>query len=111
MKSLQGLWTLFFQSNLQTTGSGVAVFVNDRVLGGDDVYYYNGNVSIQGNKVELTVRIVRFNKMGHSIFGDLDSYHLKVAGEIHKSNMEFHGNMVEQPNMKITIRLNKIIGI
>jgi len=108
MEKLEGLWTVFFQSNFQTLGTGVAVFMNDRILGGDSYYYYDGNVKVQGNKAEANIKVVRFNKAGMAIFGNLDSFNLKVSGDIAATDIELHGNMVEQPNMKITIKGKKI---
>lgn len=111
MEKLEGLWTVAFQSNFQTIGTGVAVFTQDRILGGDTFYYYEGHVNIQGTGAEATIKVVRFNKAGMAIFGNLDSFNLKVSGDIAATEMELHGNMVEQPNMKITIRCKKIISI
>jgi len=115
---LEGLWTVSFQSNFQTFGTGVGVFIRDRILGGDSFYYYDGNVKILqpstllgGEKAEATIKVVRFNKAGVAIFGNLDSFTLKVAGDISTSSMELHGNMAEQPNMKITIKGQKITSI
>jgi hypothetical protein len=121
MENLEGLWTVSFQSNFQTFGTGVGVFIRDRILGGDSFYYYDGNVKISqpstlagalgGGKAEATIKVVRFNKAGVAIFGNLDSFTLKVAGDFSTSSMELHGNMVEQPNMKITIKGQKITSI
>lgn len=111
MENLEGLWTVIFQSNFQTFGSGVAVFVKDRLLGGDTSYYYDGNVKIEGDRVEASVKVVRFNKAGIAIFGNLDAFNLKVSGNVSTSEFALHGNMVEQPNMKITIKGKKVTGI
>lgn len=111
MENVEGLWTVSFHSNFQTFGTGVAVFVQDRILGGDAAYYYDGNVKIQGNRAEASIKVVRFNKAGMAIFGNLDSFNLKVSGDITAPEMELHGNMVEQPNMKITIKGKKISNI
>jgi hypothetical protein len=109
MENLEGLWTVSFQSNFQTVGTGVVVFNHDRLLGGDSYYYYDGIISMQGeNRADVTVKVVRFNKEGMAIFGNLDSFNLKVSGEIAVPKMALHGHMVEQPNMKITIKGEKI---
>lgn len=108
MNNVDGLWTVYFQSNFQTFGTGVVVFIGNRVVGGDTFYYYDGETKIEDNKAEASIKVVRFNKTGMAIFGNLDSFTLKVSGNISDSNMELHGNMVEQPNMKITIKGQKI---
>lgn len=111
MENLEGLWTVFFQSNFQTFGFGVAVFVGDRILGGDAAYYYDGNVKVQDNRAEASIKVVRFHRTGMAIFGDLNSFNLKVSGDITVPNMEFHGYMVEQPSMKITIKATKVTSV
>jgi hypothetical protein len=111
METLDGLWTVSFLSNFQSFGTGVAVFVGGRILGGDSSYYYDGKVNIKDNTGEATIEVVRFNKAGIAIFGNLDSFNLKVSGNLLTPDMELHGNMVEQPNMKITIKCKKITNI
>jgi hypothetical protein len=111
METFEGLWTVYVQSNFQTIGSGVAVVIRDRILGGDGFYYYDGNLKVQGNTAEATIRIVRFNQAGMGIFGNLDSYTLRVSGDVSASPIELHGNMVEQPNMKITMKCQKITSL
>lgn len=110
MGKLSGLWTVYFESNFQTVGTGVAVFTENRILGGDSYYYYNGKVNFEGNILKADLNVVRFNKAGTAIFGNIDSFNLKVSGEISASNIELKGHMVEQPAMKITIRCKKIIN-
>ncbi|WP_084517659.1 GrlR family regulatory protein [Desulfatiglans anilini] len=110
MDRLEGLWTVSFQSNFQSFGAGVAVFSQNQILGGDSSYYYNGNATIKDNKVESKIHIVRFNKMGTSIFGNLDSFYLNVTGNISIPTMQLSGCMIEQPTMKITLQCNKVTG-
>jgi hypothetical protein len=111
MPQTEGLWTVSFQSNFQTVGTGVVVFVRDRLLGGDAFYYYDGNATINVDKLEAVIKVVRFNRAGMAIFGNLDSFSLKVEGELSATSMTLRGYMVEQPNMKITISCQKISNI
>ena len=111
MEKMEGLWTVSFQSNFQTFGTGVVVFIHDRILGGDANYYYDGNAKVEGSRVEASMKIVRFNKTGMAIFGDLDSFNLKVSGDIADTNLELRGIMLEQPSMKIVIQCKKITGV
>lgn len=108
MESMNGLWTVIFQSNFQTVGTGVAVIINERILGGDSHYYYDGRATVTGNVIEAIINVVRYNKAGMAIFGNLDSYNLKVSGEVAVQDLVLQGNMVEQPNMRITIKCKKI---
>ena len=111
MENYEGLWTVFFQTNFQTIGSGVVVFVKNRMLGGDASYYYTADVMIEEKKIQADIKVVRFNKAGMAIFGNLDLFNLKVAGDVTGNEFALHGYMVEAPNMKITVKGKKIIGI
>jgi hypothetical protein len=75
MENIEGLWTVSFQSNFQTFGTGVAVFMHDRILGGDSNYYYDGKVNLQGNMVEARIKVVRFNKERYGDFRQLGLIH------------------------------------
>lgn len=111
MENYEGLWTVFFQSNFQTIGTGVVVIVKKRMLGGDAAYYYAADVKIEDKKIQANVNVVRFNKAGIAIFGNLDSFNLKVSGDVTSNEFALHGYMVEAPNMKITVRGKKVTGI
>src|SRR5271157_4366202 len=106
MENLEGLWTVYFR--LGFFGTGVAVFKNNRLLGGDTYCYYDGNFTLQDNKVEATIRVVRFNLTGVTIFGNLDSFNLSVSGDITGDEMQLNGKMLEQPDMKISINCKKM---
>ena len=55
MENYEGLWTVFFQTNFQTIGSGVVVFVKNRMLGGDASYYYTADVMIEEKKIQADI--------------------------------------------------------
>lgn len=106
MEKLEGLWTVYFR--LGFFGTGVVVLKDNRLLGGDTYYYYDGNFKLQDNRFDATIRIVRFNLTGVSIFGNLESFNLNVSGDISGGVMQLHGHMVEQPEMKIEINCKKL---
>ena len=110
-EDLEGLWTARFKSNFQTFGTGVVVFTKGRILGGDHSYYYDGSTTLDGSKLQADIKVVRFNEAGMAIFGNLNSFNLKVIGDIHANKMELHGHMVEQSNMKISIMCEKAVSI
>jgi T3SS negative regulator,GrlR len=53
---LDGLWTAEFGSSTGMFGSGVAVFADGKILGGDNLYYYTGEYKLQGNALQATRR-------------------------------------------------------
>lgn len=109
LNKLQGLWTVEFVSNFGTLGYGVAVFVSNRILGGDNQYFYVGDVSVSAENMSATadIKVTLFNKVFGSIFGDIDTFNLKVSGKIEEPKIELKGYMIENPNLKITIKCSK----
>lgn len=85
MENPEGLWTLYFRSGF--FGTGVAVLRDNRVLGGDTYYYYDGNFTLKDNIVEAIIKIVRFNLTGVGVFGNMDSFNLDVSGDITGTEM------------------------
>ena len=106
MKKMEGLWTIYFRSGF--FGTGVAVFKDNRLLGGDTYYYYDGNFKLRDHRVDATIMVVRFNLTGVGVFGNLDSFNLNVSGDITGDEMQLQGEMLEQPDKKISIHCKKM---
>lgn len=86
----------------------MAVLKDNRVLGGDTYYYYDGKFTLKDNRVEATIMVVRFNLTGVGVFGNLASFNLNVSGDITGNEMQLQGEMLEQPDMKISILCKKM---
>src|ERR1700682_522677 len=65
---MEGLWTAEFGSNSGMVGSGVAVFRDGKILGGDSNYYYIGEYELHGNSFKATLRISPFVAGAESVF-------------------------------------------
>jgi|SRR5579885_2224189 len=52
---MEGLWSVVFTAPGHPTWHGVAVFVGDRVFGGDPFFYWSGKYTTQGGKLEGTL--------------------------------------------------------
>ncbi len=106
MEHLEGLWTAYFHSGF--FGTCIVVIKDNRILGGDTHYYFDGKVKLQDNRVEASIKVVRYNLTGESVFGNLDFFNLKVSGDIAGAEMQLHGEMIEHPDKKIGISCKKI---
>ena len=73
---IDGLWTIEFISTLHLVGSGVAVFNDRRLLGGDEGYYYSGRYDTENGQFSGTVHVTRYNPKSLSVFGDIGQYTL-----------------------------------
>lgn len=66
--SIEGLWVVQFRSNSMDMGTGVAVFVDGKIHGGDASYYYTGEYSENENKMNAELLVERYGE-GSDIFG------------------------------------------
>jgi len=106
-----GLWTVEFISINNRFGKGVIVLSgnpsNGRLLGGDSAYYYSGHYNIINNIISANVIIIKYNPVGTSVFGDLDSFNLSINGEIDKLHFSAVGTISNMPHLQIKIIANK----
>jgi len=99
-----GLWILEFSSTINRYGRGVLVINKNRLLGGDDAYYYSGNCKIDGDKIEGSVRVIRYDPLAPSVFGDdLDHFKILFKGKIDKYSFSAIGTLVGDATAQIRI--------
>lgn len=92
---IDGIWSAQFYvppSGAGVFGSGVVVFSNGSISGGDSTYYYRGNYKIINGKFSATVSIIHYsgpynNVMGVgtkqtdiTLTGDVDQHEFEVSG-------------------------------
>ncbi|HEY6229654.1 MAG TPA: GrlR family regulatory protein [Pyrinomonadaceae bacterium] len=105
---LNGIYSIQFSSSTtRDSGTGTAVFVNDKVYGGDQSYYYKGPVQIEGDNLSAQIRVIR-HQPGESIFGPLREFTLQLSGNQGGGTLDIQGNVVEHPNFTIRIRGRKV---
>ena len=105
---MEGLWTVKFTSSMGGgSGSGVAVFVGKKVLGGDLAYVYLGDVRIEDSMAYVKLHIEHFAGPSTAIFGNLKEFDLEVSGKVGDSEITFTGHLVQNPSMKIKIVARK----
>lgn len=109
---LEALWSVeFFNPNGGiSTGAGMVVLETGRILGGDSMYYYVGDYSVDGKKVTAKVRVTHYNWLPLSIFGNLTEFFLDLSGEIDQNSPKsffLHGNISGQPNNQIVIKFTR----
>jgi hypothetical protein len=107
---IDGLWTLEFSAP-RLSGAGVAVFADGRVLGGDGGYYYAGDYKVNGDGIEATIDVVRFERNSISVFGDIPRFQLVVSGNVEGSELRAKGHMVQLPDLHIQIHGRKKVDM
>ncbi len=86
-------------------GEGLAVFENGKINGGDPIYLYLGHYNVDGDKLNATMKIKRWNHSGNSVFGNITEFNLKLTCPYKQGSDTFNasGNIVNQPALKINI--------
>lgn len=105
---IDGLWTIEFISTISRAGAGVIVLRDNRLLGGDNGYYYTGQYNLTNCSINGSVDITRFNPLIISVFGDIDHLSLTFKGKLSVDDtIEGTANREGMPEMRIQIRCKK----
>ncbi len=104
---LEGLWTVEFRSSIGNTGYGTVVFDGKKAMGGTAGYYYFGDYQVEGDTLNASLRVHRFNAGMVSVFGPLEAFELQLSGTIGEPKMTMSGRMADQPALKIAIICTK----
>ena len=98
-----GLWTVEFISTINRYGRGVLVINENRLLGGDDGYYYFGTCNITGNKINATITVIKYDENSTSVFGDISHFQLNINGEIDEYKFSAVGTITGNPQVQIEV--------
>ena len=105
---IDAFYTLSFESNFGLSGTGVAVFKDGKVFGGDSLMAYVGQYSIESNVVSAQLAVEKYaNRSDMESVVGLDNFHLKIQGHINDSEFSLSGNVVEDSSRTITIHAKK----
>lgn len=105
---LEALWTVHFHANTGQYGGGVVIFETGRVLGGDSDYAYVGHFTYKtGKPLDVTLTVSNHSGRRHSVFGDRETFTLKLSGEPEHDGFDLTGHLEDDPDMRIAIRLER----
>jgi hypothetical protein len=106
---VDGLWMAKFSTPLGT-GSGVAVFVNGQILGGDSNYYYSGSYHPHPQDGKLlvgTFRVVHFFGPLNNVFGPVREITLSFTGAVGDKLIMASAISTAHPGLNLAIRLER----
>ncbi len=104
---IEALYGVEFASNMNDAGYGVAVLETGRILGGDSSFIFVGSYSIENGVITAQVKCTNDRKILQSIFGNIDEFTLSLTGKPEHKEFILQGHMVENPAMKIGIKLTR----
>ena len=103
--ALEQLWSLEFVSKMSSEGGGIVVLEKNKILGGDNNYFYVGSYDTEGNKLNATIDVKHYHGQCNPIFGEIEEFILKLVGDYDEDEMFLTGNILEDPSRELHVRL------
>jgi hypothetical protein len=105
--ALDGFWIVKFTA-AQLYGSGVVVFSNGKIFGGETGFYYIGTYEADGRIVKARIMVRNFDPAMPSGFGIAGDYEMDVSATLQDDN-NANGTAVVtgHPQYSLGIRLTK----
>jgi len=104
--TIEGFWTVDFRSD-RGSGSGVAVFANAKIFGGDNGFTWIGAFEVNGGIVQARLRIHNFNSEIESLLKTLDDYDLDFVGSVSGDVITGTAAVSGQPHLQLSLHLAK----
>jgi len=107
---IEGLWIVKFTAG-QMYGSGVVVFRNGKVFGGETGFYYIGTYAADDKVVKARVMIRNFDPSVPSGFGIAGDYEMDVSATMQDDTMNGTAIVSGHPEYNLGIRLTKTANL
>ena len=101
----EALWSIEFIDNNEHHGGGIAVFYQNRVLGGNNGFTYIGDYKLIGEEIIFTVDIKRFNATVPGIYKD--EFTLSARGKYHDLEFIVTGSPVENESLILAVQCTR----
>jgi hypothetical protein len=108
MRQVEALYVVEFGdvSGFGYRNGGVAVLETNRIFGGDSGYYYIGDFSVFGDRIEASVRVTKHNLSWINAFGDdALQFEIKILGRIGDDVIEAIMERADRPGLRLPLRL------
>jgi len=104
---LEAMYGIEFESNMNSGGYGIVIFETGRILGGDSSFVFIGSYEVKNEIVYADVKCTNDRNSLESIFGDVKEFTLRLEGKPEYNEFIIQGYMVENPEMKIGVKLTR----
>jgi T3SS negative regulator,GrlR len=106
---MDGLWTAEFGSSVGMFGSGVVVFHQGKIMGGDNGYFYLGTYKLNENALQATINVEPFIEGIESAFKTLGrKFTLDLVGTlVDEKRIIAQGHPKEMPQFSLGVKLTK----
>lgn len=103
---IEGLWIVQYVG-LQGDDAGVVVFVNGKVMGGDNGFTYVGEYAEHDNSITARVHVSNFQPAISSVLGIKGDFDLEMTIPFTGNVIQGAASLVGQPGPGVAIRLTR----
>ncbi|MEN8196795.1 MAG: GrlR family regulatory protein [Pseudomonadota bacterium] len=104
--NLEALWSVEFRTFGAWVRGGVVAVEPQRLIGGDNHYYYLGTYSVVRNAIRAKVRVAHFNGPTRRRLGQSETYfEVRIVGELHGEQIVGIVYKSDAPSVQIPLRL------
>jgi hypothetical protein len=111
---LDGLWSVQFYvppSGSAVFGSGVVVFNNGSIRGGDSTYYYTGNYQITNGQFKANVSIIHYSGPYNNVLGHgIKQTDVSLTGTPDSNDFEIFGS-APSLQQQVAVRLERLSNL
>ncbi len=104
--NIDGLWLVDFIAG-SLSGTGVVVFSNGILMGGDSTHYYAGRYQLAGNRLTAEMDVHHFAGPLNSVFGPRRFVQLKLDGATTDDLIMAQGFDRTMPQVPASFRLRR----
>jgi hypothetical protein len=108
---IEALWAVAFSTPMGAFGSGVVVFETGRIFGGDALYYYLGDYTVNGNTVTGTVNVAHYSGPPANVFGPITNLTLNFQGQISGNTMQAVGVDPTNAQRRLTMDFRRLANL
>jgi len=103
---VEGLWSVQYYGP-QGNGGGVVIFINGRVFGGDNGFYYRGSYELKGDTLSARISVKNFDPSIPNVIGVVGDFDLLMEAKVQGDSINGTGALASAPGAKIAVRLTR----
>lgn len=103
---VDGLWIVQYEGT-QGDGAGVVVFVNGRVLGGDEGFTYEGHYNLKDGWIAARIMVSNFRPSVPNVLGTTGDVELLMTAPIRQGIIRATLSVPNYPGLSLAARLTK----
>jgi len=106
-----GLWSVIFGTANGNTATGVMVFDDERIAGGDSNFYYTGNYRCSGDEITAQIKVAHYGFSTGTIAGPIlrgGTLHLNFHGRWTAETITADGRLEGAQSASVRCKLTKL---